>query len=100
MWILRFGTGTVPCHSAWETIATVPTTLHHCCESLRIVAHLLVPFLPATAKEIFSRLGLDGAPRPDDPTAFGGLPAGLDTRKGDPLFPRVEGGLPGVEEAG
>jgi methionyl-tRNA synthetase len=69
---------------------TVPTTLYHCCEALRIVAHLLVPFLPATAAEIFSRLGLDGAPRPEAPTRFGGLPAGAETRKGDALFPRVE----------
>jgi methionyl-tRNA synthetase len=73
-----------------ERQGSVPTTLHHCCEALRIVAHLLVPFLPATAKEIFSRLGLDGAPRPDSPTRFGGLSVGLATRKGDPLFPRVE----------
>jgi methionyl-tRNA synthetase len=69
---------------------TVPTTLHHCCEALRIVAHLLMPFLPGTAKEIFSRLGLDDAPRPDDPTRFGGLPTGLATTKGAALFPRVE----------
>jgi len=73
-----------------EREATVPTTLYHCCEALRLVAHLLLPFLPATAAEIFSRLGLDGAARPADPTAFGGLPAGLPTRKGDALFPRVE----------
>ena len=73
-----------------ERAATVPTTLYHCCEALRIVAHLLVPFLPATASEIFSRLGLDGAPRPDAPTRFGGLPSGVATTKGDPLFPRVE----------
>ncbi|HKJ25070.1 MAG TPA: methionine--tRNA ligase [Myxococcota bacterium] len=73
---------------------TVPTTLYHCCEALRLVAHLLVPFLPAAAGEIFARLGLDGAPWPDDPTRFGGLPAGLETRKGDALFPRVERAQP------
>jgi len=73
-----------------ERAASVPTTLYHCCEALRLVAHLLVPFLPATAKEIFSRLGLDGAPRPADPTRFGGLPAGVATRKGEALFPRLE----------
>jgi len=70
--------------------ATVPTALHHCCEALRIVAHLLAPFLPATAAEISSRLGLDGASRPEPPTRFGGLPAGLATTKGAALFPRVE----------
>lgn len=72
---------------------TVPTTLYHCCEALRLVAHLLVPFLPHTAGEIFGRLGLrpDHA-RPEPATDFGGLPAGLSTRKGEALFPRVEGG--------
>jgi methionyl-tRNA synthetase len=70
--------------------ATVPTTLYHCCEALRLVAHLLVPFLPGTAMEIFARLGLAGSERPEPATRFGGLPAGLPTTKGDPLFPRVE----------
>jgi len=70
--------------------ATVPTTLYHCCETLRLVAHLLVPFLPATAGEIFARLGLAGAERPAVPTRFGGLASGLATRKGEALFPRVE----------
>jgi len=73
-----------------ERQASVPTALHHACEALRIVAHLLVPFLPTTAEEICSRLGLDGAPRPEVPTRFGSLPVGLETRKGAPLFPRVE----------
>jgi len=68
----------------------VRTALHHACEALRVTAHLLAPFLPTTAAEIFSRLGLGGTPRPDAPARFGGLPVGLATRKGDPLFPRVD----------
>lgn len=68
---------------------TVPTTLYHCCEALRLAGHLLVPFLPATAAAIFSRLGMDGLPTPETPTRFGALPAGLSTTKGEPLFPRV-----------
>jgi methionyl-tRNA synthetase len=73
-----------------ERAGTVPTTLYHCCETLRLLAHLLVPFLPATAAEIFARLGLADAPRPAAATRFGGLASGLATRKGEPLFPRVE----------
>lgn len=73
-----------------ERAASVPTTLYHCCEALRLVAHLLLPFLPTTAAEIFARLGLDGAARPEPATRFGGLPAGLATTKGAALFPRVE----------
>jgi len=67
----------------------VPTTLYHCCEALRLAGHLLVPFLPATAAEIFSRLGMDAVPTPETPTRFGSLPPGLATTKGPPLFPRV-----------
>ncbi len=70
--------------------ASVATTLYHCCEALRITAHLLVPFLPATAAEIFSRLGLESVARPKDALAFGGLASGLPTTKGAALFPRVE----------
>ena len=61
-------------------------------EVLRIVAILASPALPSTVKEIWSRIGLDGAPAdrrvPDDVT-WGGYPGGLPVTKGDPLFPRL-----------
>jgi len=73
-----------------ERAASVPTTLYHCCCSLRILAHLLLPFLPDTAAEIFRRLGLEGVPTPLEPTRFDALSPGLSTTPGEPLFPRVE----------
>jgi methionyl-tRNA synthetase len=76
-----------------ERADTVPTALYTCCEALRVTALLLAPFLPETAAEILSRLGvpraLDGARLPEA-GAWGGLPAGVATRKGPPLFPRVD----------
>lgn len=76
-----------------ERAASVPTTLHTCCEAIRITALLLAPFLPETSAEILSRLGvpdaLEGAVLPAA-AAWGALPAGLETTKGAPLFPRVE----------
>ena len=60
-------------------------------EVLRIVALLVTPAMPATAAEIWRRIGLDGAPAdrrlPAD-AAWGGYPGGLPVEKGAPLFPR------------
>jgi methionyl-tRNA synthetase len=85
-----------------EREATVPTTLHTCCEALRIISLLLSPFLPEAAAEIQSRLGLEGAlddSRLPDDAAWGAIPVGNETRKGEPLFPRVEP-LESAESAG
>jgi methionyl-tRNA synthetase len=71
----------------------VRTTLYTSCESLRIVSLLLSPFLPETAAEILSRLGLAGAldhARLPRDAAWGGTPPGSPTTKGKPLFPRIE----------
>jgi methionyl-tRNA synthetase len=72
---------------------SVPTTLHTCCEALRITALLLAPFLPEASAEILSRLGLpdvlEATQLPRD-LAWGGIPVGNETTKGKPLFPRVE----------
>jgi methionyl-tRNA synthetase len=61
-------------------------------EVLRIVAILASPAIPATAGEVWSRIGLDGIPQdrrvPDD-VAWGGYPGGLTVTKGEPLFPRL-----------
>ncbi len=60
-------------------------------EVLRIVALLVSPAMPASARELWRRIGLPGAPEdlgvPDD-AAWGGYPGGLRVEKGDPLFPR------------
>jgi methionyl-tRNA synthetase len=71
----------------------VRTTLHTCCEALRITAILVSPFLPGTAAEILRRLGLEGAleaARLPDAAAWGAIPVGNETVKGEPLFPRID----------
>ncbi|MDJ0788264.1 MAG: methionine--tRNA ligase [Myxococcota bacterium] len=70
------------------------TTLFTCCQSLRAIAVLLLPFVPDSATEILSRLGVpelaDEARLPDSALGFE-LPApGTETRKGAPLFPRID----------
>ncbi|MFZ0665169.1 MAG: methionine--tRNA ligase [Acidimicrobiales bacterium] len=60
-------------------------------EALRIVSILIVPAMPTTAREIWSRLGLPGSPEdcrlPAD-GEWGGYPGALVVLKGEPLFPR------------
>jgi methionyl-tRNA synthetase len=60
-------------------------------EVLRIVTLLVAPAMPATAREIWRRLGLPGAPEDQllpDAARWGGYPGGLPVEKGEPLFPR------------
>ncbi|MFM9133412.1 MAG: methionine--tRNA ligase, partial [Actinomycetota bacterium] len=60
-------------------------------EALRIVTILCHAAVPATAQEIWRRIGMPGNVAdmriPGD-VAWGGYPAGLPVEKGDPLFPR------------
>jgi methionyl-tRNA synthetase len=61
-------------------------------EVLRIVAVLASPAIPSASREIWRRLGLDGAPdegRVPASAAWGGYPGGLPVATGEPLFPRI-----------
>jgi methionyl-tRNA synthetase len=58
-------------------------------EAVRLIAYLVLPFMPATAAGIASQLGF-ALEASSDWQRWGSLPAG--TRVGDvtPLFPRIE----------
>ncbi len=62
-------------------------------EAIRLVAILAGPAMPATAQQLWERIGLDGlvADRriPAD-TTWGGYPGSLTVTKGDALFPRKQ----------
>ncbi|MGH9298643.1 MAG: class I tRNA ligase family protein, partial [Acidimicrobiales bacterium] len=72
----------------------VDAVLGDALEVLRIVAVLVSPVLPDTAREIWVRLGIEGSPDapgnagPDGVTGWGGYPGGVPVTKGTPLFPR------------
>lgn len=69
--------------------------LYHLCEGLRITALMAEPIIPIAAEKIWNQLGLSdfkSALLAD--AVWGGLPDGIQTKKGDPIFPRIE-----VEEA-
>jgi len=66
--------------------------LYELCEMLRIVALLVQPVMPATAKRIWAQLGLEaeGLPAIGKENPWGGLPSGHVVAKPEPLFPRLE----------
>lgn len=69
--------------------------LYHLCEGLRITALMAEPVIPIAAEKIWNQLGLSdfkSALLAD--AVWGGLPDGIQTKKGNPIFPRIE-----VEEA-
>ncbi len=61
-------------------------------EALRILAVLASPAVPASAAEIWRRIGLAGSPldeRLPAAAAWGGYPGGVAVLTGPPLFPRL-----------
>ncbi len=73
--------------------AALDTVLYDLCEGLRWLAHLTAPFMPATARGIWTQLGLQGEPAGTwtSELVWGGLPAHLTTQPSDaPLFPRLD----------
>jgi methionyl-tRNA synthetase len=69
----------------------VDSVLGNALEVLRIVAVLISPAMPASAAEIWRRIGLEADPssaRVPADAAWGQYPGGVPVVKGDPLFPR------------
>jgi methionyl-tRNA synthetase len=69
----------------------VEAVLGDALEVLRIVAILVSPAMPATAAEVWRRIGLTGDPgvaAVPDAAAWGGYGGGMAVVKGEPLFPR------------
>jgi methionyl-tRNA synthetase len=62
-------------------------------ETLRILAILIQPIMPAAAVRLWGQLGLSGQPddrRLPDAVTWGRLRPGTETTKGESLFPRVD----------
>jgi len=66
------------------------TVMYNLVESLRLVAIMIIPFIPDTAGKIFEQLGLaDKSSRLQD-VKWGGFLSGTKVVKGEPLYPRIE----------
>ena len=64
--------------------------MSHLAASLRVVAHLIAPFMMETSKAVLSQLGLPQAVSLEN-LAIDQLPAGLTVvEKGTPIFPRLD----------
>jgi methionyl-tRNA synthetase len=77
-----------------EAGPAVDAVLGNALEVLRIVAVLVGPAMPATATEIWRRIGVEGEPasvRLPAAAVWGAYPGGVPVVKGDPLFPRRKG---------
>jgi len=62
--------------------------LYNLAETCRVLAVLLWPFLPDSARNIYGQLGLAGAPDKSSAAAWGGLQPGHAIGEPAPLFPR------------
>jgi methionyl-tRNA synthetase len=72
--------------------ARLGTIIYNLLESLRIIAVLVTPFMPSSAKKIQEQIGIaDRAGQTfEGIRRWGGLPPGSVLTRGDSLFPRVE----------
>jgi methionyl-tRNA synthetase len=67
--------------------------LYASAETLRILAILIGPIMPAAAQRLWEQLGIEQpleAQRLPSAAAWAGLPPGTKTAKGDALFPRLD----------
>jgi methionyl-tRNA synthetase len=78
-----------------EQAQRLDAVLYHLSDSIRIVAILLSPVLPAACRGIFEQLNWALEFSLAD-AKWGGLPDGHEVGKGTPLFPRIESVIPPV----
>ena len=74
-------------------IERVGMTLYEVAELIRTAAAMLYPVMPATAQQIWFELGVDKTIENytyQDIEPWGGLKPGVQTRRGNPLFPRLQ----------
>ncbi|KXZ40620.1 methionyl-tRNA synthetase [Alkalithermobacter thermoalcaliphilus JW-YL-7 = DSM 7308] len=69
------------------------TVLYNLCESIRIIAVALTPFMELTSKKIYSQLGIENDKEIltwDSIKEFGKIKQETKVKKSDPLFPRID----------
>jgi methionyl-tRNA synthetase len=76
-----------------EQADRLANVLYSALEACRVTALYTAATMPATSDEVMARLGLPPASNVidlEEAAKWGGLPAGNEVRKGDPLFLRIE----------
>ena len=74
------------------TLGQLGSVMNHLAEALRLVAHLLRPFMTQAPAKIFEQLGLNDQMNLDfTQLVYGAFPAGASVvAKGTPIFPRLD----------
>lgn len=70
--------------------ARLSTALATLAQALQLLATLLDPFLPGTARRMREQLGLARQGLTAWPPSWGGVPAGTQVGRAEPIFPRLE----------
>ena len=70
-------------------VDSLNTCMHHLAEALRVVSILIYPFMHSTTMKIREQIGIDGDIVWEDAYRFD-MMAGLQVRKGDAIFPRLD----------
>jgi methionyl-tRNA synthetase len=72
--------------------ARLESIIYNLLESLRVIAVLVTPFMPGSAKKIMDQIGIADMTGQnfDSIRRWGGLPAGSTLKREESLFPRVE----------
>ncbi|MGT2925985.1 methionine--tRNA ligase [Streptococcus cuniculipharyngis] len=71
-------------------VAELASSMSHLAASLRVVAHLIQPFMMATSQAIMEQLGMESVTSLSK-LSLADLPKGLSVvKKGSPIFPRLE----------
>jgi methionyl-tRNA synthetase len=75
-----------------ELLPELKSVMYHIFEALRVVAVLIAPFMPDTAKKMYKQLGLTISIEEQGLSAlsWGNLPGGTKTQPQQPLFPRLD----------
>ncbi len=89
--------GHISSEKPWEMIKNkdekVGEVMYNVLERLRIIAWMLLPFMPDTAEKIWSQLGINSAKEIkkdfNKATKWGGLSPNTKIKKGESLFPRI-----------
>ena len=65
--------------------------MYNLLETVRLCATLLVPVMPESCEKIFAQIGATPEMATwENAAVFGVLPAGVEVRKGETLFPRID----------
>ncbi|MFW6119925.1 MAG: methionine--tRNA ligase [Petrotogales bacterium] len=93
--LIRFGNKYIDLTEPWKLGKDpakknrLSTVLYRLSDTLRLVAIMIAPVMPDTAKNIFERLGLDFVENFSYLTVDE-LETGIKVRSGEPLFPRID----------